>query len=50
MTDSVVIMGVAGCGKSSLGAALAQSLGLSCWKATTGTAPPAARRCARALR
>jgi len=29
MTDSVVIMGVAGCGKSSLGAALAQSLNLS---------------------
>ncbi len=29
MTDSLVIMGVAGCGKSSLGAALAQSLGLS---------------------
>lgn len=29
MTESVVIMGVAGCGKSSLGAALAQSLNLS---------------------
>ena len=29
MTDSVVIMGVAGCGKSSLGAAVAQALGLS---------------------
>ncbi len=29
MTDSVVVMGVAGCGKSSLGAALAQDLGLS---------------------
>jgi gluconokinase len=28
MTDSVVVMGVAGCGKSSLGAALAQDLGL----------------------
>lgn len=29
MADSVVIMGVAGCGKSSLGAALAQSLNLN---------------------
>ncbi|MDO8719508.1 MAG: shikimate kinase, partial [Polaromonas sp.] len=28
MTDSLVIMGVAGCGKSSLGAALAQATGL----------------------
>lgn len=28
MSDSIVIMGVAGCGKSSLGAALASSLGL----------------------
>lgn len=28
MTDSLVIMGVAGCGKSSLGAALAQTTGL----------------------
>jgi hypothetical protein len=29
MTGSMVIMGVAGCGKSSLGAALAQALGLT---------------------
>lgn len=29
MTGSLVIMGVAGCGKSSLGAALAQALGLT---------------------
>jgi gluconokinase len=29
MTGSVVIMGVAGCGKSSLGAAMAQALGLN---------------------
>lgn len=28
MTDSIVIMGVAGCGKSSLGAAVAQAAGL----------------------
>ncbi len=27
--DSIVVMGVAGCGKSSLGAALAQGLGLA---------------------
>lgn len=29
MTDSIVIMGVAGCGKSSLGAAVAQASGLT---------------------